>query len=283
MPPPSAGGLLLFETLHTWSEADLAALGYGTGAYDHMLAETFRGAVADRLRAVGDPAFVKVDVDALAAPARMKARRAGLSPDATTPAEHFPMPESGTSHLVTVDEEGNVVTLTSTVNDMFGARLVTSGGFPLNDELDDFTPDPLEARFGVRHGPNAPRGGARPASSMSPTLVVQNGKTVLALGGSGGARIATGVTQALLAMLVFGRTPAQAVGDPRIETPASGGLLLDPGADGALVKDLERRGEVVDVKPNFSAVQIVSMGERGGARHLDAAADPRKYGTAAVE
>lgn len=283
MPPPSAGGLLLFETLQMWSKADLSALGYGSGAYVHMLAETFRGAIADRLRAVGDPDFVRADVDALASPARMKARRDALSADATTRAEHFSFAEAGTSHLITVDAEGNIAAITSTVNNMFGARLVTAGGFPLNDELDDFTPDALEARFGRRHGPNSPRGGARPVSSMSPTLVLRDGKPVLALGGSGGTRIATGVAQVLLAALAFGRTPVEAVGDPRLETPAMGGLLLD-SADPALLRDLQRRGEVVDAtKPNFSAVQAIAIGERDRARKLTPVADQRKYGASAVE
>jgi gamma-glutamyltranspeptidase/glutathione hydrolase len=283
MPPPSAGGVMLLETLHMWSKADLAALGYGSGAYLHMLAETFRGAIADRVRAVGDPAFVKVDVAALAAPARMKARRAKLSPDATTPGEKFPFPEAGTSHLVTVDAEGNIASITSTVNNMFGAKLVTAGGFVLNDELDDFTPEPIEARYGLRHGPNSPRGGARPTSSMTPTIVLRDGKPVLALGGSGGSRIATGVTQVALATLAFGRTPAEAVAAPRIETPPAGGLLLD-GSDPALVADLTKRGEVVDAtKPNFSAVQAIGFGAEGGALRLFPAADPRKHGAAAVE
>ncbi len=283
MPPPSAGGLLLFETLHTWSKADLTALGHGSGAYVHLLAETFRGAIADRVRAVGDPDFVRVDVEALAAPARMKARRAKMSPDATTPGEHFPFPEAGTSHLVAVDAEGNIASITSTVNNMFGAKIVTAGGFPLNDELDDFTPEPLEARYGLRHGPNSPRGGARPTSSMSPTIVVRDGKPVIALGGSGGSRIATGVTQVLIAMLAFGRSPAEAVAAARFETPPAGGLLLDAN-DPSLVKDLEKRGEVVDAtKPNFSAVQVIGFAEEGGARRLVPAADPRKYGAGAVD
>ncbi|MFO0762805.1 MAG: gamma-glutamyltransferase [Byssovorax sp.] len=285
MPPPSAGGMMMLETLAMHQKEDLTKLGYGTGAYTHLLAETFRGAVADRAHMMGDPAFVKVDVAALASPERMKARRARIRDDATTPAEKFPIKEAGTSHLVVVDEAGNVVSITSTVNNMFGAKLVTAGGFVLNDELDDFTPAAIEKRFGVKSpGPNSPRKGARPASSMTPTIVMQNGAPVFALGGSGGTRIATGTTQVLLARLAFDRSPADAVADPRIETPPAGGLLLDASAPKEVLEDLQKRGEVVDVtKPNFSAVQAIAIGQKDGVRQIWAGADPRKGGSALVE
>lgn len=283
MPPPSAGGLMLLETLHMHSKADLAALKYGSGAYLHTLAETFRGAVADRVRLLGDPAFVKVNVDALTSRDRMKQRRATISLDATTPAEKFSVKEAGTSHLVAIDAEGNIVSVTSTVNNMFGAKVVAKGGFVLNDELDDFTSEPIEKRFGIRRGPNAPRAGARPVSSMTPTIVLKDGTPVLALGGSGGTRIATGTTQVLLARLVFDRPIVDAVGDLRLETPPSGGLIVDTSASADLVLDLTKRGEAVNnTVPNFSAVQAISIESTGGARVIHAAADPRKGGAGLV-
>ncbi len=283
MPPPSAGGLYVLEMLHMHDKKDLEPLGFGTGAYDHLIAETIRGAIADRVRAIGDPAFVKVDVEALASPTRMKARRAKISMTATTPAEKFELQESGTSHLVVVDDEGNVVSMTSTINNPFGARLPTLGGFLLNDELDDFTAPAVAKKFGEARPPNAPRGGARPASSMTPTIVFANGEPVFALGGSGGMRIASGVPQVLLAHLVFGHPAAQAVADPRIEAPAMGGLDLDDDTP-ELVLDLKKRGEVVvTTKANFSGVQAIAIGKKDGVRVLDAGADPRKGGSALVE
>jgi gamma-glutamyltranspeptidase/glutathione hydrolase len=285
MPPPSAGGLMMLETLHMHSKADLVAHGFGTGAYEHLLAETFRGAIADRVRKVGDPAFIKLDVDSLANEARMKARRAKISMTATIPAEKIPVEESGTTHIVTVDAEGNIVSITSTVNNLFGSRLVTEGGFVLNDELDDFTNDRLYKQFGVLDGPNRPRGGARPVSSMTPTIVFKDGKPILALGGSGGTRIATGTTQVLLAHLAFGMPVQQAVSAPRIETPPTGGLLVDVAMGVAAIQDLEKRGEVVDTsKPNFSAVQAISITEGpNGSRVVETGADPRKGGVGAVQ
>jgi gamma-glutamyltranspeptidase/glutathione hydrolase len=286
MPPPSAGGLTVMETLAMHGKADLTALGYQSGAYLHLLAETFRGTVADRIKWIGDPAFHKVDVTALASRERMAARRRSISLTATNPAEKFALEEGGTSHFVAVDDQGNVVSLTSSVNHMFGAKLVTSGGFVLNDELDDFTTRDIEKRFGLRPGtgPNAPRGGARPASSMTPTVVLKDGEPVFAVGGSGGLHIPTATTQVLLARLAFDRAPAEAVADPRIDTPPTGGLFIDPGAAPALLSDLAGRGEIVEsTKPNFSAVQAVSIGTKDGVRFLQAGADPRKGGAALVE
>lgn len=286
MPPPSAGGVMMLEALHMHAKADLTPLGHNTGAYAHLMAETFRGAISDRVRVIGDPDFVKnMDVEALVAPARMKARRARISMTTTTPAEKFPVKEAGTTHIVVVDAEGNVACITSTVNNMFGAKLVTAGGFLLNDELDDFTTERVEKLYGARPAPNMPRAGARPVSSMTPTIVLRDGKPVLALGGSGGTRIATGTTQVLFGHLAFGLPVSQAVAAPRIETPPTGGLFVDAAIGTDVIADLEKRGEVVDTsKPNFSAVQAVSIFEGpGGARILEAAADPRKGGVGLVE
>ena len=101
-----------------------------------------------------------------------------------------------------------------------------------------------------------------------PTLVTRSdGKPVLALGGSGGTRIATGVAQTLLAHLVFGKSAAEAVADPRIETPPLGGIVLDEGVPDALATDLKTRGELPSSRPNYSAIQLVTAGMRDGARH----------------
>jgi gamma-glutamyltranspeptidase/glutathione hydrolase len=97
-------------------------------------------------------------------------------------------------------------------------------------------------------------------------------------------KIATATTQVLLARLAFGRSIADAIGEPRIDTPPMGGLTIDPGVPAALVADLAGRGEVVDAtKPNFSAVQAVAIGVKDGVRFLEAGADPRKGGAALVQ
>ncbi|AKT43962.1 uncharacterized protein CMC5_081990 [Chondromyces crocatus] len=284
MPPPSSGGLMLLEALHMHSKAELSALGYGTGAYVHLLAETLRGAIADRVHYIGDPSSMTMDPMKLAAPARMKARRARISMDSTMPPAGFPITEAGTSHLVVIDAEGNVVSATSTVNNPFGAQLVTEGGFVLNDELNDFTSEKIAKLFNLKTPASTPRAGARPVSSMTPTLVLRDDQPVLALGGSGGMRIATGTTQITLANLVFGRAIDEAIADWRVETPAMGGLWIDPSVPPDVVQDLEKRGEKVDTsKLNVSAIQGLTVDYTNGGRVIRAAADPRKGGTGAVE
>jgi gamma-glutamyltranspeptidase/glutathione hydrolase len=306
MPPPSAGGLLLAETLGTFSRADLESLQLGTGAYDHLLAETFRGAIVDRMRAIGDPDFVPTDVAALMEKVRLLDRRAHIALDRTRPAPKFFLEEHGTTHFIVIDGEENIVSMTSTINDAFGAKVSTATtGVVLNNELDDFSTKAtaMLVSTGARAsasevpeessgaaGPNEPRPFARPTSSMTPTLVFRDGQPIVALGGSGGLRIATSITQALLARMVFQLSAADCVAAPRLHTPVDevpAGepvLELDEGVPDAVVQDLRSRGEAVKLVPNYSAVQMIAIDRgRGGAVHMSAAADPRKGGVALVE
>src|SRR5260221_14301684 len=140
MPPPSAGGLLPAEPLGMFAKADLEPLGLGSGAYDHLLAETFRGAIVDRMRAIGDPAFVNTDVSALMERMRLLDRRSHIALDRTRPSPKLFLQEHATTHFIVVDPQGNVVSLTTTINDAFGAMVSTeTTGVILNNELDDFT------------------------------------------------------------------------------------------------------------------------------------------------
>jgi gamma-glutamyltranspeptidase len=282
MPLPSAGGLMVAQTLELYSKTELEKLGFNSGAYEHMLAEAMRGAIADRMHYLGDPAFQKVDFDGLIAPARMAARRRRLALDRTHAIPRFGLREAGTHELVTADGEGNVVSLTTTVNHVFGAKIAgRQSGIVLNDELDDFSSNKAVAPFGMKQSPNRARPGARPISSMTPTIVVKDGRAVLGLGGSGGTTIDTNVTQVALSVLAFGHTPQQALGAPRFYVPSRGAfLLLEKGAPPSLIRDLEWRGEVVGTMPfTTSAVQLITIGPRGRKR---AAADPRKRGQALV-
>ncbi len=282
MPLPSAGGLMVAETLGLFSKAELQRLTLNSGAYQHTLAEAMRGAVADRLRFLGDPDFEHMDIGALLAPKRLAARKRELSTERTHALPRFTTDEHGTHHLLVVDAEGNVAAITTTVNTVFGAKFSgAQSGIVANDELTDFNQQRDMAAFGLSQSPNRPRAGARPISSMTPTLVVKDGKVVFALGGSGGSLIATNVTQLLLARLVFGLTPSALVQLPRFAVPSSGpSLLLESGAARPLLDDLGWRGEVVQVMPeNVSAVQIIASDESG----LSAASDPRKHGSALTQ
>ncbi|HTA94319.1 MAG TPA: gamma-glutamyltransferase [Polyangiaceae bacterium] len=282
MPLPSAGGVVVGETLGTFSKTELEKLPLNSGVYQHLLAEAMRGALSDRLRFLGDPDFEKIDVLALLDPKRIADRKRRISSERTHALPRFEEDEHGTHHLLVVDAEGNVASLTTTVNNAFGAKISgKASGVVLNDELDDFTRQKDVAAFGLSQSPNRPRPGARPLSSMTPTLVVKDGKVVFALGGSGGQLIATNVTQLLLARLVFGLTPKELVTLPRFAVPLSGpSLLVEAGAPRSLIDDLSWRGEVVqEMKENPSAVQVVAIDDSG----VTAAADPRKQGSALVK
>ncbi|CAN5316828.1 gamma-glutamyltransferase [soil metagenome] len=288
MPAPSAGGLMLLEHLVMWGadgRSSLHAFGFGTSAYDHAIAETMRGAIADRARFAGDPAF-EVDVgksyDRLLDDTHLAARRRAMLPDRTRPGVEFKSVEDGTSHLVVVDSDGNVVSLTTTVNSPFGARiLVGDTGIWLNDELNDFSVPDDVAGYGTSGlGPNPPRGGARPVSSMTPTIVFENGEPILAVGGSGGRRIATAVTQATLCRLVFDADPTACVSAPRIYTNGTT-LFVDPEVPESTRADLTAAGETIVTETMLgSGVQMIAIDRSSSTMTFRAAADPRKLGVA---
>jgi gamma-glutamyltranspeptidase/glutathione hydrolase len=291
MPAPSAGGLTLLEALEMYgasSRSALAPMGFGSSAYIHTVAEVLRGAFADRARIAGDP-DVETGVDAAYRAAldetQLAARRATIDPKKTHAPLEFKTKEKGTSHLIVADADGNVVALTTTVNGLFGSSIVPDGtGILLNNELDDFThPDDAAAFKLTGGGPNRPRAGARPVSSMTPTIVLEDGLPIMAVGGSGGTRIATGVTQASLARLVFGLDPNACVSAPRFHTQGVD-LLVDKEIAVDVREGLVARGESVkdEVFPT-AAVQMVAWKRQAGQPTLLlAASDPRRAGLAAA-
>lgn len=288
MPAPSAGGLMVLETLMMYGADDTSSLkgvGFGSSAYFHLIAEAMRGATADRARLAGDPdldASINAAYDRALDPKQIEARHARIEPYKVHNATEFKTHEEGTTHLVVADDEGNVVTLTTTVNGPFGARIVAGDtGILLNNELDDFSGPNDATPFGLTNGgPNRPRPNARPVSSMAPTLVLENGVPIMALGGSGGRRIATEVTQAALARLVFGLDPGACVSAPRIYTNGQN-LVVDPEISEDVRAALRLRGETVEVE-QFLGTGVQMIGWDRGANRVLAASDPRKLGLAAA-
>jgi len=281
MPPPSAGGLLLAEVLGLFAKSELERAGLDKPLGIHLLAEAMRGASADRSCCVGDPDFTKVDVQKLLDPARLAKRKQLIAADRTHLVQRFLESVHGTHQLVVADAAGNVVVLATTVNSAFGSDITCEkSGIVLNDQLDDFTSNAEAKRLGVKDNPNAARPGARPVSSMMPTLVLRDGRPLLALGGSGGTSIPPNVTQVLLASLVRGVAPEAAVSAPRFRLGTKDAtLLLDEGFSDADRTELRWRGEIV--KPNaFTASAVQMLAWRDGDGRLVGAADPRKHGLA---
>ncbi len=281
-PPSSGGGVTLLSLLAMFERSDLVSLELGSAALVHALAEGFRLSYEDRVLGVGDPDFHRVDPSGLFDREKMRARRSKLRPNATSMPKVPSIGDSGTFQIVVVDAAGDVVCLTASVTGMFGAKIVTDGGYVLNDALRDFQIDDYGLRA-VTRGPNFARGGARPVSNFVPTLVLESGSPRLALGGSGGLRAITGVAQVLIAALAFDRPVAEAIERPRFHVTAGGSLKLDEGL-AALAPDLASRGEVVDPSSaNFSSVTGISIRSPAGVRTLEPAFDPRKGGAVTVE
>ncbi|MDE2356193.1 MAG: gamma-glutamyltransferase [Alphaproteobacteria bacterium] len=223
-PPPSSGGVVVCEALAILQGYPLSQMGFHSAAEVHVLTEALRRAFHDRNLDLGDPAFVHPDIAALISPAYAAHLRAGIDPDRATPSLSLggvgASPEGqNTTHFSIVDKDGNAVSLTYTLNDWFGARVMAPGtGVLLNDEMDDFSSKPgVPNQFGLVEGTNnAIAPGKRPLSSMTPTIVTRNGALVLVVGTPGGSHIPTAVLQVLLNLIDHGMTLTEAVDAPRI-------------------------------------------------------------------
>lgn len=282
MPPPSSGGAVVIEVLNVLERFPLESMGLNSSAYLHTLAEALKHAYADRSQTMGDPAFVDVPLETLLS-ARHAARIArSIHPLRARPIEAYrrQLPEdAGTNHLVVVDEAGNVVAATATINTAFGSLVAVPGrGFVLNNEMDDFSVQPgVPNGLGLIGGEaSAVAPGKKPLSSMTPTIVLRDGRPVLALGGAGGPRIITGTLQTLLNVVVFGRNVQQALDSPRIHHQWMPEELLCEDALGPdVLRALGLRGHVIELKRSLrNRVQAVEMGEGW----LEAASDPRETG-----
>jgi gamma-glutamyltranspeptidase/glutathione hydrolase len=223
-PPPSAGGTTLCEILNVLEGYDMAALGFHSAASIHVMAEAMRHAYLDRNTYLGDPDFVGNPLDRLLSKEYAAAIRARILPDKATPSEVVrpgaePHEQSDTTHYSVIDHAGNAVSVTYTINGLFGAVVMAPGtGFLLNDEMDDFTVKRgVPNMFGlVQDRANLIEPNKRPLSSMAPTLVTRNGKIFLVLGSPGGSRIITITLEAALNIIDYGMEPRQAVDAPRL-------------------------------------------------------------------
>ncbi|WP_304166019.1 gamma-glutamyltransferase [Lonsdalea britannica] len=223
-PPPSSGGVTLCETLNILEGYDLKSMGFNSAQAIHTVTEALRHAYMDRNTYLGDPAFVHNPVDRLLSETYAAEIRSKIEPENATPSTQVapgtePHEKPETTHYSIVDNQGNAVSTTYTVNGRFGAVVITPGtGFFLNDEMDDFTAKVGEKNlYGLVQGErNAIAPGKRPLSSMSPSLVTKDGKIFLVLGSPGGSRIISITLQAALNIIDFGMTPQEAVDAPRI-------------------------------------------------------------------
>jgi len=223
-PPPSSGGVALCEMLPVLEAYPLKALGFHSSDSVHLMTEAMRHAYRDRNTYLGDPAFVENPIARLLSMRHTEAIRARILPHRATPSSALGGGAAAdekptTTHYSVVDAKGNAVSVTYTINDDFGAKVIAGDtGFFLNDEMDDFAAKPGTANlFGLVQGQaNAIAPGKRPLSSMTPTIVLKDGKPLLIVGAPGGSRITTTVLEIIVNVIDHGMTLQEAVDAPRM-------------------------------------------------------------------
>jgi gamma-glutamyltranspeptidase/glutathione hydrolase len=267
MGPPSSGGIAVLQILGLLERVPFARAPPHSAQAVHYFSEAGRLAFADRARYIGDPAFVSVPTRALLDPTYLDKRASLIGERSMRLATPGDTEAAGTSHFSIVDTEGNVASMTTTIEATFGSRVMVRG-FLLNNQLTDFD-------F-VPGGPNAVAAGKRPRSSMAPTIVFDpQGKPGLAVGSPGGPNIINYVAKALVAMLDWHLDPQAAAAVPNFGS-RNGPTLIEAGsAYEELIPPLTARGHPVETVPLTSglhALQRVPGGWRGGA-------DPRREGT----
>ncbi len=286
MPPPSSGGVMLIAMLNMLEHDTLKA---NDPDSLHLIVEAMKRAYADRAKFLGDPDAVKVPVAGLISKKYAAAQRATIDPKQARPAgelnavDPVRFESDNTTHYSVVDRFGNAVSNTYTLNLSYGVGMVAGGtGILLNNELDDFAAKPgAPNAFGLigLDTANAPGPGKRPLSSMTPTIVLKDGKPLLVTGSPGGSRIITAVLQVTINVLDHGMTIADAVTAPRLHhqwVPDEVGV--ERGVPPALVKALEARGHRVTPRAPGTSANSIQVAPAG----LIGAADTRTRGALAA-
>jgi len=288
MPLPSSGGVVLVETLNILEGFQLADLRQGSPASLHLLVEAMKRAYADRARYLGDPAFVKAPIETLTSKDYAAKLRAGIAIDRATPSQQLvsaadaPREGSNTTHFSVVDSRGNAVSNTYTLNFSYGVGLVAEGtGVLLNNELDDFTAavGASNAYGLVGFEPNLPGPGKRPLSSMSPTILLKDGKPVLVTGSPGGSRIISTVLQVIVNVLDYKMDVAAAVAAPRLHHQwMPDEVRVERGFSSEVLSELKAMDHVI-VEPmgqtSANSILVTANGPLG-------APDPRTRGAEAA-
>ena len=281
MPPPSSGGAHLIQILNMMERWPMNQWGVNSAKSMHHMAEGMKLAYADRAEYLGDPDFVKVQLKGLISKRYADQLAAGInatqarSAKDIKPGKPQPYESDQTTHYSVVDKAGNAVAVTYTLNTNFGSGIVAKGtGILLNNEMDDFSAKPGVANaYGLVGGEaNAVAAGKRPLSSMTPTLVLKDGKPTLVTGSPGGARIITTVLQTVVNTIDFGMNPAEAAATPRFHhqwTPDE--LRIEKGFSADTLALLRQWGHNVAVKPSMGRTQTIQI--RDGM--LYGASDPR--------
>lgn len=279
-PPPTGGGIAL-EILNVLGGYDLHAAGPKSAFALHRIAQAEALAFQDRAQYYGDPAFTEVPVQRLLSTAYADELRRKIAGELAPAATATVTGKGGTAHTSVMDDQGDAVAITSTVNTAFGSMVLVPGtGIILNNEMDDFSSAPgIPNVYGlVGNEANAIHPGKRPLSSMTPMLVLEGDRPVLAIGASGGPRIISATVETLVNVLDFEMPLDSAVAAPRVHDQAvPDRLFYEPALDAAAVAGLRKLGHELVEAHDLGAVQAVQATRSG----LIGASDPRKGGAAA--
>lgn len=284
MPPPSSGGIHIVQILNILENFDLQKTGPNSAATYHLMAEAMKRAYADRSEYLGDPDFTDVPVQQLISKEYAKDIAQQISLTKATPSSEIkptdlaPYESTQTTHYSVVDQYGNAVAVTYTLNTNFGSGIVAEGtGILLNNEMDDFSSKPGEPNvYGLIGGEsNAIEPKKRPLSSMSPTIIAKDGNVFVVTGSPGGSRIITTVLQILLNTMEFKMNIAEASAAPRIHHQWLPDFIrVEKTVSPDTIQVLQSLGHEVKVQPVMGSTQSIMKTKDG----LFGATDPRTTG-----
>lgn len=283
MPLPSSGGIILQQMMKMIEDRDIASMGFQTAASVQLMTEVERRAYADRAAFLGDPDFVKVPVKTLVSDDYLKKRMQDYMPGKAGKSK---LSDAGliteseeTTHLSVIDAEGNAVSVTTTLNGGYGSRTVVSGaGFLLNNEMDDFSVKPgVPNMYGaLGNEKNAIAPGKRMLSSMTPTIVLRDGKPWLVVGTPGGTTIITSVFQSLVNMIEFNLSPDDAVNKPKFHHQwFPDQVQVERDFPQEVRKQLEQMGYEIKERGAIGRTELIRIEYPDKARKITAIADKR--------
>ncbi len=289
MSPPSSGGAHIVQILNLLESHPIGYLGHNSAATIHLMAEAMKRAYADRAEYLGDSDFVEVPLAGItsksyAAELNKQISRNHVTPSpAIKPGKPLAFESDETTHFSVVDQYGNAVSNTYTINFSYGNHIVVEGaGFLLNNEMDDFSAKPgVPNAYGLLGGEtNKIEPGKRMLSSMSPTIVKRKGKNFLVTGSPGGSRIITTTLQVIMNVIDHGLNIQAAVNAPRIHHQwLPDEIRIEQGISPDTIALLERQGHVVKQKSAMGAIQSILIDPDG---RMLGAADPRRSTSSAM-
>lgn len=267
MPLPSSGGIILEQMLKMSAMENIDEMRYGTVASVQLMSEVERRAFADRAKYLGDPDFVKVPVKTLVSDAYLKKRMSDYNPskagNSRNIKEGYIMEGEETTHFDVIDNDGNAVSVTTTLNGSYGSGIVVKGaGFLLNNEMDDFSVKPgVPNMFGaVGAEANAIAPGKRMLSSMTPTIVLNNNQPYIIVGTPGGTTIPTSVYQTIVDIIDFKMTPKQAVDSPKFHQQwLPDVIFVEKDFNENTIDSLERMGYEITERESIGRTEVIKV------------------------